>query len=316
LLYALYDLQHAASIPLHIAAEATLAAFRNPFVPASYTPVGRTIAASAELTERATRRFAKPEFGLRTTVIGGAPVPVREATVAVKPFCRLKRFERDAAPEDDRRFVPREGDPRLLIVAPLSGHHATLLRGTVEALLPNHDVYITDWVDARDVPAARGRFGLAEYIDYVMDFLRLLGPGVHVLAVCQPTVPVLAATALMAAADDPAQPVTMTLMGGPIDPRAASTEVTALAEGKPLSWFESRVVHQVPPWHAGAFRRVYPGFIQLASFMSMNADRHVDAHFKLFQQVVTGDGGSADKHRRFYDEYLAVLDLPADTLSA
>lgn len=302
LLYQLYDLQHAAWLPLRLAAEATQTTFQHPLVPASYTHVGRAIAAGAELLERTTRRFGKPEFGLGTTSIGGKPVAVTEVTVAKKPFCDLIRFERATG----RR------DPKVLLVAPISGHHATLLRGTVEALLPEHDVYVTDWIDARKVPLARGRFGMDEYIDYVIEFLRLLGPDVHVMAVCQPAVPVLAAVSLMAQVGDPHQPRSMVLMGGPIDTTAAPTVVTRLAETRPLSWFEHNVVTTVPLYYRGALRRVYPGFVQLTGFMSMNLDRHVGEHLKLFEHLVRGDGESAEQHRKFYDEYLSVMDLPAE----
>jgi poly(3-hydroxybutyrate) depolymerase len=194
----------------------------------------------------------------------------------------------------------------------MSGHHATLLRGTVEALLPEHDVYITDWLDARRIPLSRGKFDLDDYIAYVIEFLQVLGPETHVLAVCQPTVPVLAAVSLMAQADDPNQPRSMVLMGGPIDAEAAPTAVTKLAKGRPLSWFERTVVSQVPVYYPGALRRVYPGFVQLTGFMSMNLDRHVGEHLRLFEHLVQGDGESAGAHRRFYDEYLSVMDLPAE----
>ena len=209
------------------------------------------------------------------------------------------------------RGVERD-DPKVLIVAPLSGHHATLLRGTVKALLPHHDCYVTDWVDAKQVPLSDGPFGFDDYVDYVIDFLRFLGPNTHVVAVCQPAVPVMAAVSLLAAADDLVQPATMTLMGGPIDTRAAATAVTKLAEGRPLSWFENTVIETVPFNYAGAGRRVYPGFIQLTGFMQMNLDRHMNAHVKLFDHLIRGDGESADATKRFYDEYMSVLDLPSD----
>jgi len=251
---------------------------------------------------RGTRRFAKPEFALPETTVAGESVAVTEELALNKPFCQLRHFV---------RAVERD-DPRVLIVAPLSGHHSTLLRGTVKALLPHHDCYVTDWTDARRVPLAEGAFGFDDYVDYVIDFLRFLGPNTHVFAVCQPAVPVMAAVSLLAAADDPVQPPTMTLMGGPIDTRAASTAVTKLAEGKPLSWFENTVIQTVPFTYPGAGRQVYPGFIQLTGFMQMNLDRHMDAHAKLFKHLIRGDGESADATKRFYDEYLAVLDLPSE----
>lgn len=302
MLYQLHDLQHAAWLPIRLVAEATQATFQNPLFPASYTQFGRTVAAGAELLERTTRRFAKPEFGLAGTVIDGAPVAVTETTVAHKPFCNLVRFE---------RAVERD-DPKVLLVAPMSGHHATLLRGTVAALLPEHDVYVTDWLDARKVPLARGGFGLDDYVDYVIEFLHLLGPEVHVIAVCQPAVPVLTAVSVMAQAGDPHQPRSMVLMGGPIDTTAAPTAVTRLAQTRPLSWFEHNVIATVPFYYPGALRQVYPGFIQLTGFMSMNLDRHVGEHLRLFHHLVRGDGESAEQHRRFYDEYLSVMDLPAE----
>ncbi|HYD29302.1 MAG TPA: polyhydroxyalkanoate depolymerase [Azospirillaceae bacterium] len=302
MLYQLYDLRQAALTPLRLAAQATQTAFQNPFMPASYTRMGRRIAAGAELVERTTRRYGKPAFGLDTTSIDGRTVAVQERASLVKPFCTLLHFQRDT----ERR------DPKILLVAPLSGHFATLLRGTVEALLPEHDVYITDWTDARQVPLARGAFGLDDYVAYVMDFVRHLGPDTHVMAVCQPTVPVLAAMSVMSAHDDPGLPRSMILMGGPIDPGAAPTTPTKLAESRPLEWFERTVVQTVPVYYPGGLRRVYPGFIQLTGFMTMNLERHLDAHMKLFDHLVVGDGDSADKHREFYDEYLSVLDLPAE----
>lgn len=302
MLYHLYDLQHAALTPLRFIAEATQQTFQNPFVPAAYTKVGRAMAAGAELIERTTRRWGKPEFGLDTTQIGGRTVAVTEKVVLDKPFGSLVNFQ---------RAIPHN-DPKLLLVAPLSGHYATLLRGTVQALLPHHDVYITDWTDAKLVPLARGRFDLEDYIDYVMDFIRHLGPNTHVMAVCQPAVPVLAAVALMAQTDDDCQPASMTLMGGPIDTAAAPTVVTQLAETRDISWFERNVITTVPLYYPGAMRQVYPGFIQLTGFMSMNLDRHIGEHVKLFRHLVRGDGESAEAHRKFYDEYLSVLDLTAE----
>ena len=302
MLYQLYELNYNAAQPLHFFAQAVQAALKSPFFPGGQSEMGRLIGASAEMLERGTRRFGKPAFGLNETVIAGETVAVTEDIAMAKPFCELRHFVRG---------VERD-DPRVLIVAPLSGHHATLLRGTVEALLPHHDCYITDWTDARQVPLSDGAFGFDDYVDYVIEFLRFLGPNTHVVAVCQPAVPVMAAVSLMAAADDPAQPPTMTLMGGPIDTRAAATAVTKLAEGKPLSWFENTVIQTVPFTYPGAGRQVYPGFIQLTGFMQMNLDRHMDAHAKLFKHLIRGDGESAGATKRFYDEYLAVLDLPSE----
>lgn len=302
ILYHLHDWQRAALTPFRLAAEATQAAFQNPFFPGSYTRFGRGIAAGAELFERMTRRFGKPVFGLKTTKIFREPVAVDEEVVATKPFCRLLHFKRHI----------EASDPKVLIVAPMSGHHSTLLRGTVEAMLPDHDVYITDWIDAKLVPLAAGKFDLEDYITYVMDFIRLLGPDVHLMAVCQPAVPVICAVALMADKNDPAQPRSMTLMGGPIDVRTAKTMVTEVAEKRPMEWFRNTVVHALPFYYPGAYRLVYPGFVQLNGFMSMNVERHVSEHMKLFRHLVVGDGDSATTHRKFYDEYLSVMDTTAE----
>lgn len=302
MLYHLYDLQYAMLSPSRLVAETLQHIFSHPLFPVSYTRFGRAIAASSEIYERATRRYGKPEFGIDHTVIDGERVPVDIVPVARRTFCVLLHF---------RRATDRK-DPKVLVVAPMSGHYATLLRGTVRGLLPEHDVYITDWIDARDVPLARGTFDLDDYIDYVIDFLRLLGGDTHVLAVCQPSPPVLAAVSLLAAAGDPAQPRSMTLMGGPVDTRVNPTIVNKLATSRPLEWFEHKVIHLVPHWYRGANRRVYPGFLQLTGFMSMNLDRHVGEHMKLFHHLVRGDGEGVEAHRRFYDEYLSVMDLSAD----
>jgi len=288
--------------PFRMVAEATQAAFQNPFLPASYTRFGRVLAAGAELFERTTRRFGKPVFGLDTVRIFREPVAVTEEVVLQKPFCNLLHF---------KRAIDRN-DPRVLIVAPMSGHHSTLLRGTVEAMLPDHDVYITDWMDAKLVPLSAGKFDLEDYIAYVMDFIRFLGPEVHLIAVCQPAPPVLCAVALLAAMDDPAQPRSMTLMGGPIDVRVAKTAVTEVAEKRPMEWFKNTVVHALPFYYPGAGRMVYPGFVQLNGFVAMNVERHIGEHFKLFQNLVRGDEDSATSHRKFYDEYLSVMDTTAE----
>ena len=302
MLYHLYDLRHAALTPWRVAAELTQSAFQNPLLPASYTQFGRTIAAAAEVFQRTTRRFGKPEFGLPTATVDGEQVAVNQRVVCEKPFGGLIHFER----------ATKRKQPKILLVTPLSGHYATLLRGTVAGLINGHDVYVTDWADARQVPLRHGSFDLDDYIQYVMDFLAFLGPDTHVIAVCQPAVPVLAAVSLMAARNDPNQPRSMTLMGGPIDTTAAPTAVTKLAETRSIDWFERTVITTVPAYYPGAFRRVYPGFVQLTGFMSMNLDRHITEHFRLYQHLVRGDGDSADAHRAFYDEYLAVMDLPAE----
>lgn len=303
--YQFYEWGHAALAPWRAAADVTKIAFENPLNPLSQTAYGRSVAAAAELFERTTRRYGKPSFGFEETSIEGESVSVAERTAWSAPFCRLVHFDR-ALPRD------RAPDPKLLIVAPMSGHYATLLRGTVEAMLPSHEVYITDWADARHVPLSEGSFGLDDYIDYVVQMIHALGSDVHLMAVCQPSVPVLAAVSLMEEDGDPLSPASMTLMGGPIDTRVNPTAVNDLAEKKGTDWFAGNVIMTVPFPQPGVGRRVYPGFLQLTGFMSMNLDRHLDAHRDLFRHLVEGDGDSAEKHRDFYDEYLAVMDLDAE----
>ena len=303
--YQLYEMNHAALQPARAYAEAVRVLYSNPLKPFSHTPWGRSVAATAELFERTTRRYGKPAFGLDKTVVDWKPVAVTERTVWSKPFCNLIQFKREVP-------AGRRADPKLLIVAPMSGHYATLLRGTVEAMLPYADVHITDWVDARMVPVSAGRFDLDDYIDYIVEMLHALGPDTHVMAVCQPSVPVLAAVALMEARGDSFVPATMTLMGGPIDTRRNPTAVNLLAEEKGIDWFRDNVVMQAP-WPVPGFGRdVYPGFLQLSGFMSMNLDRHIIAHKDFFMHLVKNDGDNAEKHRDFYDEYLAVMDLTAE----
>jgi poly(3-hydroxybutyrate) depolymerase len=305
-LYWLYEWSHAALNPSRALADMTRLYFKNPLNPLTHTTFGKTVAAAAELYERSTRRYAKPEWKIETTLVGGERVPVRITTVWERPFCRLLHFERVF----DHPL--RHPQSKVLIVAPMSGHYATLLRGTVEAFLPKHDIYITEWVDARMVPVADGRFDLDDYIDYVISMFHLLRGDCHVVAVCQPSVPVLAAVARMEAMDDPYVPYTMTLMGGPIDPRSNPTAVNQLAVERGIDWFRTHVIAKVPFPHPGFMRDVYPGFLQLSGFVSMNLDRHVDAHKELFHHLVQGDGDSARKHQEFYDEYLAVMDLTAE----
>jgi poly(3-hydroxybutyrate) depolymerase len=305
-LYWLYEMSHAALHPSRAFADVMRLYFKNPLNPLSHTTMGKSVAAAAELFERSTRRYGKPEWLIDSTTVAGERAPIHVASVWERPFCRLIHFERMFC------HMPRRPQPKLLIVAPMSGHYATLLRGTVEAFLPNHDVYITDWVDARMVPVAEGRFDLDDYIDYVISILHFLGGETHVVAVCQPSVPVLAATALMEAADDPYAPRSIVLMGGPIDTRRNPTAVNMLAEERGIDWFRRNVITKVPFPHPGVMRDVYPGFLQLHGFVSMNLDRHLDAHKNLFFNLVKGDGDSAQKHREFYDEYLAVMDLTAE----
>ena len=302
MLYYWRDGVHMALTPARMSAELTRFALTNPYFPPAYTQTGRWVAAQAEIFERLTRDFAKPEFGISETTIDGRSVAVEDKPVLSLPYCDLLHFERETA----------RNDPKVLIVAPMSGHYATLLRGTVRAMLPHHDVYITDWHDAAQVPHSLGTFNLDDFISYVIEYLRYLGPETHVIAVCQPAMPVMAASCVMTAQKDPAVPKTMTLMGGPIDTRVSKTAATELAEKRDLDWFEQHVVHRVPFYYPGAGRRVYPGFLQLGAFMSMNLDRHVGKHFEFFQNLIEGDNDSAGAHRKFYDEYRAVMDLDAE----
>jgi poly(3-hydroxybutyrate) depolymerase len=305
-LYWLYEMNQAALNPTRALADVTRLYFKNPLNPLSHTTLGKSLAAGAEVFERATRRYGKPDWMIDSTMVAGERVPLHINMVWERPFCRLLHFERQFT------HAPRRPQPKLLIVAPMSGHYATLLRGTVEAFLPNHEVYITDWADARMVPVAEGRFDLDDYIDYVVSMLHKLGGDCHVIAVCQPAVPVLAAVARMEEVGDPYAPYSMTLMGGPIDTRINPTAVNKLAEERGIDWFRTHVISKVPFPHPGVMRDVYPGFLQLHGFVSMNLDRHLDAHKDLFFNLVKGDGDSAQKHREFYDEYLAVMDLTAE----
>ena len=306
MIYTLHEMQQSVAGPLHLWAEASRQWFSDPFSLFSYTPASQNIAAGSELLARLVRHYDKPAFGLDHTLVDGREVKVRERVAADYPFCRLLHFERELPNKLARR------DPRVLLIAPLSGHHATLLRDTVRALLPEHDIYITDWTDARLVPLSEGGFHFADYVDYLQRFMRELGPMLHVVAVCQPTVPLLAAVSLMAAHDDPAQPASMTLMGGPIDTRRAQTEVNRYAKERSLRWFETQVIGRVPLRYPGYARRVYPGFLQHAGFVAMNQDRHLKAHSDFYHHLIEGDGDSADAHRKFYDEYNAVMDMPAE----
>ncbi|MGB0087507.1 MAG: polyhydroxyalkanoate depolymerase [Rhodomicrobiaceae bacterium] len=304
--YDTYEMTHAAMAPLRWGAEGLKLQLKSSLNPFRDYLIPRMIAAGCEVFENITRRYGKPEFGITETKIFGMPVPINQEVVYRKPFCNLVHFDRDAA------VIGRRYDPKVLIVAPLSGHYATLLRGTVAAMVPEHNLYITDWADARNVPPSQGPFDLDDYIDIIIEFIHFLGPNTHVIAVCQPAVPVLAAVALMAARNDPMQPASITLMGGPIDTRRNETAVNKLAKTRPIAWFERNVISHVPFPYAGFTRRVYPGFVQLTGFMQMNLERHVTAHRELFENLVKGDCDSVDQHRSFYEEYLAVMDLPAE----
>jgi len=303
MLYQYYEMQRASLQPLRMAASGALSMLDFPGNPWRETPIGRITAATLDHFTHNTKNFGKPSFGHTSTLIGGRAVGVTEEVIDRSPWCDLLHFRRDA---------DRPSDPTLLIVAPLSGHYATLLRGTVEAFLPDHDVYITDWANARDVPLSAPDFDLDDYIDRIVACLQLLGPHTHVLAVCQPAVPVTVAAALMNADGDIAAPASITLIGGPIDTREAPTEVNAFAKRHSLDWFRRHVIHSVPFGHAGFLRRVYPGFLQLAGFMAMNLDRHMEAHWQMFHHLVEGDGESLASKRAFYEEYKSVMDMPAD----
>jgi poly(3-hydroxybutyrate) depolymerase len=262
----------------------------------------RNLTAAYELISRARLTHTRPDYGIRSVIVGNQEVEVTEEVTHVTPFGTLLRFRKDVD----------TAQPRVLIVAPLSGHFATLLRGTVRTMLPEHDVYITDWHNARDVPMSAGRFGFDDYVTHLIEFLEAIGPGAHIIAVCQPCVAALVAAAVMAQGDHPAQPRSMTLMAGPIDTRVNPTKVNELAKSKPMSWFEKNLIARVPFRYDGAFRKVYPGFVQLAAFLSMNMDRHTKAHRELYDALARGDIEKAKVTKDFYDEYFAVLDLTAE----
>jgi len=307
MLYALHELAYQSAQPFRLGAQMARQFWTSPLNPASQTAIGRTAYASAELFESVTRRYGKPDWGLEVVNIDGKPVRTVEQVVWQSPWVRMVRFARNIG--DLKRAKKPTAAPSVLIVAPLSGHYATLLRGTVETFLQDHDVYVADWVNARQVPMLEGRFDFHDYIDHVRQMLAQIGPRAHVVAVCQPGPPVLAAAAVMAAENDPNRPASMTFMGSPIDARLSPTVTNQLAEEKPFTWFKSNMIHTVPWPYPGFGRRVYPGFVQLYSFMSMNEERHTDAHWDYYKNLVAGDGDGVEKHEQFYDEYLSVLDL-------
>ena len=309
MLYSLVEMNRVAMAPMRLAAKAGRAALASPLNPLGQTSYGKSLAAMADVFESATRYYGKPEWRIDKVRMNSVTVPVRPEVAWRSPWCGLVHFKKDPDILASTRRAGAAPLPRLLIVAPLSGHYATLLRGTVEGFLATHDVYITDWTDARMSPVWLGRFDLDDYIDHIRKMLTHLGGGAHVLAVCQPGPPVLAAISMMAEEEDPALPATMTFMGSPIDARLSPTVPNKLAEERPFSWFEENMIHTVPGPYPGMLRRVYPGFVQLSSFMNMNWTRHVDAQWKFFNHLVGGDGDNAGKHREFYDEYLSVLDL-------
>jgi poly(3-hydroxybutyrate) depolymerase len=302
MLYYLYEMQRLWAAPVQLMAEAAKVALNNPFNPVSHTPAGKIAGSAVDMIGHFTQRYGKPEWGIDSTEIDGRTVAISIEKRIDRTYCDLLHFRREEA----------RNDPKLLILAPLSGHYATLVRGTVEAMLPDHDVYVSDWKDASMIPAADDRFDLDDYIDYLVDFLHALGPNTHVLAVCQPAVPAFAATALMAGWGDNCVPASLTMIGGPIDTRKSPTQVNLLAKEHDIAWFERNVVVDVPPPYPGAFRKVYPGFIQLTNFIAMNFDRHVASYHQLFQHLVQGDDDAADRKRAFYEEYRSVMDLPAE----
>ena len=308
MLYQLHEMQRSFLTPLMQWADASSKLFTNPVSPLAHTPFAQRIAAGYELMYRLGKDYEKPAFDIKSTIVDGDTVGIMERTVEERAFCKLLHFKKDLTDKQ----IATLAQPKVLLVAPLSGHHSTLLRDTVRALLTEHDVYITDWTDARMVPLSEGAFHLDDYIYYVQDFIRLLAPDLHVISVCQPTVPVLAAISLMATAKDSKLPKTMTMMGGPIDPRKSPTAVNDLAVEKNFSWFENTVIYAVPANYPAYGRRVYPGFLQHAGFIAMNPGRHAQSHREFYMHLVTGDDEPAEGHRRFYDEYNAVLDMPAE----
>ena len=307
MLYAVQEAAYRTAAPLRMAAEIARDFWRSPFNPVAASDLGRRLYASSDLVAGLTKRYFKPAWHIDQVTVGGHAVGVTCETRWSSPWVKLLYFRRNSA--DLAVASANAESPPVLIVAPLSGHFATLLRGTVETFLIDHDVYVTDWANARDVPLFEGRFGFHDYIDAVGDMLRQIGRRVHVVAVCQPGPPVLAQAALMAQDDDPLRPASLTFMGSPIDARLSPTVTNRLAEERPFAWFQSNMIYSVPWPYAGSMRRVYPGFVQLFSFMSMNIEQHQAAHHRYFDHLVSGDGDSADKHREFYDEYLSVLDL-------
>jgi poly(3-hydroxybutyrate) depolymerase len=312
MLYQVYETQRSLMEPFTEFAQAASKLFSNPQNPLGKVPFAQRMSAGYGLAYRLGKDYEKPVFGIKTVDVEGSPVAIHERIELDKPFCELRRFKRFT--DDVATLGKLKGQPAVLIVAPLSGHYATLLRDTVKTMLGGHKVYITDWKNARTVPMSEGSFDLDSYVNYVQEFIRHL-QGIygncHVVSVCQPTVPVLAAISLMASRGE-TTPLSMTMMGGPIDARKSPTSVNNLATTKPFSWFENNVIYKVPASFAGAGRRVYPGFLQHTGFVAMNPQNHAKSHFDFFKDLVKGDGASADAHRAFYDEYNAVLDMDAE----
>ena len=312
MLYQIYETQRSIMEPFADLAQAASKLYSNPLNPAAQSPFAQRVAAGYALIHRLGKDYVKPEFGIRTVRVNETDVAIHERIEVDKPFCELRRFKRFS--DDPATLNLLKSQPPVLIVAPLSGHYATLLRDTVRTMLQDHKVYITDWKNARLVPMSEGEFHLDDYVNYVQEFIRHLQTqygNCHVMSVCQPTVPVLAAVSLMASRGEKT-PLTMTMMGGPIDARKSPTAVNNLAIHKSFEWFENNVIYRVPANFPGAGRRVYPGFLQHTGFVAMNPDRHASSHYDYFQDLIKGDGASAEAHRKFYDEYNAVLDMDAD----
>jgi len=310
MLYQIHEWQRAFLGPLSHYAEASAKMLSDETSPLSHIPGAQRMAAGYELLHRLGKEYEKPQFNLTQVHAHGQEIAVIERVVLEKPFCQLKRFKRFS--DDQDTIEAMKNEPTVLVVAPLSGHHATLLRDTVRTLLQDHKVYITDWVDARMVPASEGAFHLDDYVAYIEAFIGHIGAErLHVISVCQPTVPVLAAISLMAARGEKT-PLSMTMMGGPIEPRSNPTGVNNLATNRPLSWFRGNVIHTVPPNYPGSGREVYPGFLQHAGFIAMNPGRHLNSHWDFYENLLRGDQDDAEAHRKFYDEYNAVLDMPAE----
>jgi len=309
MLYQLYETQRAMMAPFAEFASASSKLYSHPLSPFAHVPMSQRVSAGFDLLHRLAKEYEKPTFGITSATVGGVEVAVQEQLALEKPFCRLLRFKRFT--DNPQALDQMKSQPTVLVVAPLSGHHSTLLRDTVKSLLHDHKVFITDWTDARMVPVDKGPFHLDDYVGYVQEFIRHIGPSVHVISVCQPTVPVLAAVSLLASAGE-FTPRTLTMMGGPIDARKSPTAVNNLAMNKSYSWFETNVIFRVPQNYPGAGRRVYPGFLQHSGFVAMNPDRHVSSHYDYFSDLIRGDDDNAEAHRQFYDEYNAVLDMPAE----
>ena len=312
MLYQIYDTQRSLIEPFADLAQTASKIFSNPMMPFSHFPLAQRISAAYDLVYRLGKDYEKPEFGIRSVNVDGIDVAIHERIEINKPFCELRRFKRFS--DDTGTLDKLKGQPAVLIVAPLSGHYATLLRDTVNTMLKDHKVYITDWKNARLVPLEEGEFHLDDYVNYVQEFIRHLQSqygNCHIMSVCQPTVPVLAAVSLMASRGE-TTPLSMTMMGGPIDARKSPTAVNDLATQRSIEWFENNVIFRVPSTFPGAGRKVYPGFLQHTGFVAMNPDRHLNSHYDYFTDLIKGDKESTESHRKFYDEYNAVLDMDAD----